>query len=332
MTFSPSARCLRRLASLLAACAIGNASAAGAPAGYSGLYGGGPLYKHGARHITEIQQSGFTEIIVWSVEVDAAGDLNLNGEFPLTVGGAYVGNATWPDFAADLAAMKQGSARRITLSVGSSNANPSDFDHVKALVMAQGTGPSSPLRQAFQALRQALPAVDAIDFDDESTYDAPTMIPFAVMLGELGYHVTLSPYQRAGFWTSVASEINTRRPGTLDGVHLQAYSGGAGNSPCSGWNFGSVPVFPGLWDASSTPAQVQQQMQRWKTRCGIAGGFLWLYDDIAGKTIHGQSSVQAYAAAIHNGLGLRARPGGRDSRGGVAYNDGTPRPATPTQP
>jgi len=300
---------LHRVFMALAGVALASSTAA-ATTGYTGVYGGGPLYKHVASNITEIRNSGFTEVIVWSVEVSAAGDLNINGEFPLTSAGAYVGNNTWPNFAADLAAMKQGSAKRITFSVGSSNANPSDFDHIKALVQAQGTGPTSILYKAFQALKQALPSLDAIDFDDESTYDSATMTQFAVMLGNLGYHVTMSPYTNASFWTSVVSNINTQLAGTVDGVHLQAYSGGAGNSPCSGWNFGSVPVFPGLWDSNDTPPQMQSQMQSWKSQCGITGGFLWLYDDVVGKTYNGQDSAQAYAAAINTALGIDPYPTG----------------------
>ena len=48
---------------------------------------------------------------VWSVEVSSVGDLNFNGEFPLTSGGVYVGNETYPNFAADLATLKQGSVQ-----------------------------------------------------------------------------------------------------------------------------------------------------------------------------------------------------------------------------
>jgi hypothetical protein len=299
-----------RTVALAALCGIACSSAAWAATGYTGVYGGGPLYKHVASTISEIQNSGFNEVIVWSVQVTAAGDLNFNGEFPLTSGGVYVGNNTWPNFAADLTSMKQGSPKRITFSVGSSNANPSDFDHVKSLVQSEGTGPTSSLYKSFQALKQALPSVDAIDFDDESTYDSATMTQFAVMLGNLGYHVTMSPYTNSAFWTSVVSNINSQLPGTVDGVHLQAYSGGAGNSPCSGWNFGSVPVFPGLWDANYTPPAMQTQMQNWKYQCGITGGFLWLYDDIVGKTYNGQNSAQAYAGAINNALGINTYPAG----------------------
>jgi hypothetical protein len=50
--------------------------------GYMRIFGGGPIYKN-ANNITELKQSGFTEVILWSVEVKANGDLNLNGEFRL---------------------------------------------------------------------------------------------------------------------------------------------------------------------------------------------------------------------------------------------------------
>ncbi|MFG6461692.1 hypothetical protein ACG04Q_08930 [Roseateles sp. DXS20W] len=307
MNFSPQdsggAALLRKAVACLALFGSAFTCAADGAKGYIGVYGGGPLYQHADRNVNELKNSSFNEIIIWSVQVSASGDLNLNGEFPLTSGGVYVGNNTWPNFAADLVTLKQGSAKRITFSVGSSNANPSDFDHIKALVLAQGTGPDSALYRSFQALKRALPSVDAIDFDDESTYDASTMTQFGVMLGNLGFRVTMSPYVKADFWTSVVADINARRPGTVDGVHLQAYSGGARNSPCSGWNFGSVPVFPGLWSANATPPAVQAKMQAWKNECGITGGFMWLFDEFAGKAYNGQSATQAYALAISNGVG-----------------------------
>ena len=94
----------------------------------------------------------------------------------------------------------------------------------------------------------------AIDFDDENCYDQSSMVKFAVMLGTLGYKVSLCPYTNSSFWTGVASQANTQRPGTVDRVHLQCYAGGGGNSPNSAWNFGTVPVHPGLWDSSDTPS------------------------------------------------------------------------------
>jgi hypothetical protein len=271
--------------------------AASAQTGYTGIFGGGPFYKGNVQpNILEIENSGFTEAIVWSVEVSSVGDLNFNGEFPLTSNGVYVGNQTYPNFPADMAQLKQGTVKRVTFSVGSSNYG--DWENITALIEAQGTGPTSILYQDFQALKAAIPALDAIDFDDENSYNSPTTIEFGVMLGQLGYHVMPDPYTNNNYWINVVSQINTQLPGTVDGVHLQAYAGGSGNNPCVGWNFGSVPVFPGLWDQVDTPAQVESIMSGWHSECGIIGGFLWLYDDIVGTGLAAQ-----YASAINIGVG-----------------------------
>src|SRR5579863_8561472 len=266
-----------------------------AQTGYTGIFGGGPLYKNSA-NITEIENSGFTEAIVWSVEVSSTGDLNFNGEFPLTTGGVYVGNQTYPDFPGDMAQLKQGTVKRVTFSIGSSNVG--DWQDITALIEAQGTGPTSILYQDFAALKAAIPALDAIDFDDENSFNSPTTIEFGVMLGQLGYHVMPDPYTNNNYWTNVVAQINSQLPGTVDGVHLQAYAGGQGNNPCVGWDFGSVPVFPGLWDQNDTPAQVESIMSGWHSQCGIIGGFMWLYDDFVGNGLAAQ-----YAAAINTAVG-----------------------------
>ncbi|HUO17904.1 MAG TPA: hypothetical protein VMX38_23205 [Verrucomicrobiae bacterium] len=291
------ALCLRPAALLLSILGIALASPmASAQTGYTGIFGGGPFYKNSAANITEIENSGFSEAIVWSVEVSSAGDLNFNGEFPLTSGGVYVGNETWPDFPAQMAQLKQGTVKRVTFSVGSSNYG--DWENITALVEAQGTGPSSILYKDFQALKAAIPALDAIDFDDENSFNSPTTIQFGVMLGKLGYHVMPDAFDDASYWTSVVSQINTRLAGTVDGVHLQAYAGGSGNNPCQGWNFGNVPVFPGLWDQDDTPSQVETIMSGWHSQCGIIGGFMWLYDDFVGTGLAAQ-----YASAINTAVG-----------------------------
>lgn len=270
--------------------------AATAQTGFTGIFGGGPFYKNAANNITEIENSGFTEAIVWSVEVNSTGDLNFNGEFPLTSAGVYVGNETHPDFPGNMALLKQGTVTRVTFSVGSSNVG--DWQDITALVKAQGTGPTSILYKDFQALKAAIPALDAIDFDDENSFNSPTTVEFAVMLGKLGYHVTPDPFDDSSYWTSVVSKINTQLPGTVDGVHLQAYAGGEGNNPCVGWNFGSVPVFPGLWDKNDTPSQVESIMSGWHTQCGIIGGTMWLYDDFVGTGL-----AAKYASAINTAVG-----------------------------
>jgi hypothetical protein len=280
------------------------AGAATAQTGYVGILGGGPVYKHIPKNIRELENSGFNELIVWSVEVGSTGDLNLNGEFPLTSDGEYIGNETYPKFPADLKKIKRGTVKRVTLSIGSSNYG--DWENIEALIESQGTGPGSILYQDFAALKAALP-LDAIDFDEENGYDESSTIKFAVMLGKLGYEVTMDPYTDSGFWTDVVSKINKKRAGTVDAIHLQTYAGGEGNSPCSGskmnWNFGSVPVYPGVSDQPSappdlTPAEVKRAMKTWHTQCGITGGWLWIFDQIAGTDL-----VRKYAHAITSGVG-----------------------------
>jgi hypothetical protein len=185
--------------------------------------------------------------------------------------------------------------KRITFSIGSSNFG--DWQDITNLVKTQGTGPGSILYKDFQALKAAIPALDAIDFDDENSFNSSTTIAFAVMLGRLGYHVMPDAFDDSSYWTSVVSQINSQFPGTVDGVHLQAYAGGSGNNPCMGWNFGTVPVFPGLWDLNDTPSQVQSTMISWHSQCGIVGGFMWLYDDLVGNGLAAQ-----YASAINNAV------------------------------
>jgi hypothetical protein len=292
----------RRMAWALALCGIGACgSAAAAQTGYIGVLGGGAVVQHIKKNINELRNGGFTEVIIWSVEVNSTGDLNLDGGFPMTSAGVYIGNQTYPHLPAQLATIKGGGkVKRFTLSIGSSNYG--DWEDIKALVDSQGTGKNSILYKDFAAIKAALP-IDAVDFDDENGYDAESTIKFAVMLGKLGYKVTMDPYTNNAYWISVVSQINDQRAGTVDGIHLQTYAGGDGNTPCSGWDFGKVPVYPGVSDQSSappylTPPQAKAAMQNWHKQCGITGGWLWILDQIAGT-----KQVRQYAQAITKGVG-----------------------------
>ena len=294
-------RTVRRMAA--AGLALGGAAvfagAAVAQAGYIGILGGGPVYKHNPANIRELRNAGFNELIVWSVEVGETGDLNLNGEFPLTANGKYIGDQTWPRFAHDLLSIKTGAVTRITFSIGSSNVG--DFQHIKALVDSQGTGKTSILYKDFVSLGAALP-IDAIDFDDENSYDSESTVKFALMLGKLGFHVTMNPYTRNSYWTSVVSEINTQTPGLVDAIHLQTFAGGAGNTPCAGWDFGGVSVYPGLSDQPAappylTPHNAKLKLANWHAQCGITGAWLWIFDQIQGTKL-----PKRYAHAMTRGV------------------------------
>ncbi|OQP62410.1 hypothetical protein A3860_29065 [Niastella vici] len=265
--------------------------------GNSGIYAGGPVYKNRSYSISELKGSGYTCVVVWTIHIDASGNLNFNAEFPLVQNGAYIGASTYPNFASDIASLKSAPTSINRVEFCLSAWGSSTFANIKTLINAQGTGSASTLYKNFQALKNTFPAVDAIGFDDESTYDVSSATAFAVMLGGLGFRVSLVPYTASSFWTSVATNTNNQRAGTVDRVDLQCYSGGAGNNPCN-WNFGSIPLYAGLWDAEKSTSQVQSQLTTWKNNCNIAGGFMWLYDDFDNT-----SGTKAYATAINNVFG-----------------------------
>jgi hypothetical protein len=305
--FFPSPGSIIRLATgllILAVSAFAQTASSQPPTGkfrgYTGIFGGGPYYKTAnfnvPKDIHELQVSGFSEAIVWSVEVSPTGDLNFNGEFPLTKDGVYIGDKTYPKFSANMTKLKAaGIVKRVTFSIGSSNYG--DWEDITSLIEKQGVGPQSVLYRDFAALKQAIPALDALDFDDENSYNLPTTVKFGVMVGKLGYHVAPDPYTNASYWQNVVSEINKQLPGTVDGVHLQAYAGGQGNTPCSGWDFGDVPIFPGLWDQNYDPSQVESIMHGWHEQCGIIGGTMWIYDDFVLDGL-----AKQYAEAINEGV------------------------------
>jgi len=274
-----------------------------ATANVRGTFAGGPLYKSGyAANITELRNSGLTTVIIWTIHIDASGNLNLNAEFPICSSGTYTGNSTYPNFPASVALLKTAptSIDRIEICVLGYNATGS-FASIKSLIASQGTGTTSILYRNFNALKQAIPQITAVNFDDEATYDNASSKAFALMLGDLGYQVTMCPYTNSSYWNTLVSQINTTRPGLVDRIYLQCYAGGASNNPCS-WNVGGVPIYPGLWGGTThmSASQVQSKLATWNS-C-LSGGWIWLYDDIIG-------SMASYNTAIVNGVGGGTVPG-----------------------
>ena len=269
---------------------------------HSVLYGGGPLYSYAGTHRDMIRASGFTTIVLWTIHVHGDGDLVLN-DHKIVDNGVYVGRAAWP---AEVAAFKTGdtSVNRIEIAVGSWGV--ADFETIESLIAAQGAGPTSILYKNFQTLRNALPSIDAVSFDDESNYDVNSTVTFSVMLRDLGYQISLCPYMRSSFWKSVYDNVNSLRPGTVDRVDLQCYAGGGGNNPGT-WNnyFNGLKVTPGLWCYPNspngyTPAQVETKMTEWRGAYNIAGGFMWLLDDMLPH--QATYPVSAYGRAINDAL------------------------------
>ena len=250
-----------------------------AQAGRAAIFGGGPLYTDGQPVMDILRASGFTTVILWSLHVSDNGDLYYN-DVKIVSNGAYVGDSTWPGL---LGTLKQAptSVNRIEVSVGAGGTP--DWEHIMALVDAQGTGPGSILYQNFQALRAATGA-DAINSDDESCYDVESTLAFAHMIATIGFRsFTFAPYTYESYWAQVKQILGDQ----VDRAYLQCYSGGTGNDPKQWSQALGMSVDPGLWCRNGagcaegdSPAQVASQLQQWHSSADIPGGFIWLYDDI----------------------------------------------------
>jgi hypothetical protein len=269
----------------------------------SGVFGGGPFYHDADTVMPTMRASGFSTVVLWSIHVHANGDLVLN-DVPIFSNGSYIGSdAAWPGKVATLKNAPT-SVTRVEFSVGAGGT--ADFESIESLIGSQGTGPTSILYKNFSALKAAIPITDAVNFDDESNYDVATTVAFSVMLGDLGYKVTLCPYTNSTFWTSVFNQTNSQRPGLVDRVLLQVYAGGANNNPAT-WSgyFGGLQVEAGLWSrhaincaTGDTPSSVRTKMTNW--RSSIGGGWMWLLDDML--TCDSQYPLKDYAAAINEAL------------------------------
>ena len=265
----------------------------------SAIYAGGPVYYGRDYSIDELRNSGFETVIVWTIHIEANGDLGFNGEFPLVRNGGYVGNESYPDFPGDVARLKAAPTSVRRVEFGLSAAGSGTFEAVRTFYEREGFGPGTTLYRNFAALREAIPGIDALNNDDESTYHAPSAVAFTKMLAELGFRNAIVPYTNSGFWRTLVSEVNAAYPGNIDRNYLQCYAGGAFNNPCSStWDFG-IPMYPGLWGGNGrqSPADVENRMNAWQDECDITGGFMWIYDDFDNSP-----AVADYAGAINRAL------------------------------
>lgn len=272
----------------------------------SAIYAGGPVYYHRDYAIDELRNSGFTTVIVWTIHIQANGDLTFNGEFPLVENGVYVGDQLYPNFPDDIAMLKTAPTSITRVEFGLSAAGSGTFAAVQDFYNSEGFGPGTTLYENFSALKNAIPDIDAFNNDDESTYHVASAVAFTKMLAELGFKNAIVPYTNSGFWSALVSQVNADYPGNIDRNYLQCYAGGSGNNPCSpSWDFG-IPVYPGMWGGPghSSTASVENQMNSWQNNCGITGGFMWIYDDFDNSP-----NVAAYAAAINNALAPAGAPG-----------------------
>lgn len=261
----------------------------------NGIYAGEPLYQQSATAIGELKNSGYNTVIVWNIHICENGSFTLNEEFPLIKEGQYVGYNSYPYYQCAIADLKKAptSVQRIEFSIGSSIGTT--FANIKSLVDSTGTGSDSILYRNFQTLKSSFPEIDAINYDDEVFYDTNSAVLFSTMLADLGFKITLCPYTNQSFWSQLTSQVNNKRPGTIEAAYLQCYEGGNDNNPCD-WDLNGIPVYPGL-HTEFTLKYIKDQLLDWKKECDITGGWMWRYENMVGD-------ASQYANIINNIFGI----------------------------
>ena len=271
---------------------------------YSAVYGGGPFYFGGQATMDDLKFSGITTVIFWTLHIGENGELIFN-DIPIVADGEYIGRPGWP---AEIASLKQAPTGINRIQFGVASAGVEDFQRIDELISEQGTGPDSILFRNFDALKKAIPEIDAIDFDDESHYRIPPTVRFSLMLAKLGYQVTFVPFTNQEFWRRSYRKIELMQPGVVDRVYIQGYAGGASNQP-SLWNglFGDLNVSMGLWTThgsdcqlGDSPEEFNAEFINWNEE--VDGGFIWIYDDLL--LCLGRRGMAEYANAINNALNI----------------------------
>lgn len=269
---------------------------------YSAVFGGGPFYSGGDAVINDMRNSGFTTAILWTIHIEEDGSMIFNDKAVINQNGEYVGDPNWGKRLAKLLEAPT-TVDRIELGIGAWGSK--SWENIKKLIDAEGTGSETKLFKALKKLKEITGAT-AINYDDEYTYDVESTVQFSLMLDELGLKVSLCPYTQTAYWQSVYQKVEAERQDVIDRVYLQCYAGGAGNNP-SAWNqyFGDIDVSMGLWckngnscSDGDSPSEIETKLNIEKDN--IAGGFIWLYDDIKSCSEYGKT--QAYATAINNAL------------------------------
>jgi hypothetical protein len=218
--------------------------------------------------INGFRASGMTTMILFQMSVLTDGDFVYDGQ-TICSGGSYVGTSNWGSLLSQCRVAPSG-INRIEICLG--GAGDASWTDIKNLITNNGTNSTAVLYQNLSALRNAL-GIDAIDSDDELTYDSASAIQFGQMCAAVGLHLTLCPYTNKSYWHAVQSALGSN---ICDLVYLQCYQGGAGNDPANWASSLGVPVshiIPGYWD-NERDATFLTNMLAWSKE-GCTGGWLW---------------------------------------------------------
>ncbi|MBN2534051.1 MAG: dockerin type I repeat-containing protein [Spirochaetales bacterium] len=242
--------------------------------------------------LNDLKGSGFDTCIIFSIDGTSEGNFTFFGT-PVFTDGNYVGPAGWPD---KIRSLKTGSTsiKRLAFCL----AGP--YGTYKTYMNTYGTGPETAWYRNFAKLKE-LTGADAVDFNDENSYDVDAMVKLGRMLDNIGYKVTLCPYNNTSVWISVKSQLGD----IVDAVNLQCYDGGRYNNVGT-WNtyFGGLKVTPLFWTlhadgTGDTYSTAETKVRDWKNSYGIISAGAWQYSDMRD---YGGGTAARFNAAIRNGL------------------------------
>jgi len=266
---------------------------------YSGIYASA-MYDDDK--VQDLKQSGLTTLILFTIHINADGSMNFNDTPIINASGEYIGPENWP---ATVRAHRQGesSIERIEICVGAWG-SPS-YDNITKLMAEFGQSAANPLYKGWHTLKE-LTGADAINHDDEKTFDVDATTEFILMTEKLGYKHTFVPFNHLNdFWKPLFDNVEAARPGLIDRVYVQCYDGGAPNQYLlNRWNvFGNIKVSMGLWaqrpdGSKDTPADFYEKLN--ENARFIDGGFIWEYNEMLNNP-EGYK-VKEYADAINKAL------------------------------
>jgi hypothetical protein len=294
------------------------------------------------KHVTDIQGSGVTTVIVGMLHVGYPRDTDpgmelgdfVYNDYPkglLVRGGKFNPNGSQAikDWPAQVARLKQqGSVQNVFLVVGSPPEYWPDFGTMQQMF---AEGKADLLKQNLVALKEALTidgrcAIDGFDIDCEETgtVDKKTIVRFCEMVFDLGFKVTFCPYSDHEWWQDCMKALWNKNK--LSWWNLQCYSGGSSNlhnlqpwidalSEVVGPD-GAAYLVPGLAPAGeddvggdvhcpSGSDSFETIAAGWNNP-KLAGMFLWRYDPLAlaknQGLCGGQNNLKNYVKAINEGL------------------------------
>lgn len=267
-----------------------------ATAATAGIYGGGKFYTMSPSTTSSIRDAGWTTLFLFTIHIRPNGDFYYNDTL-IATNGNYVGDPAWRS-RLDAVRAAPSSVYRIELCIGSWGSG--SFQAIKDRIAADGTGSNTILYRNMLAMKNAL-GIDAVQYDDELTYDANSAVAYGNMLANMGLKVTLCPYTNSSFWKSVLTQLGSK----VDAIYLQCYDGGAGNDPAAWSAYLGRKVIPGYWvhtgdgpSSATSLANFSAKMLSWRNSAGVNGGFCWMADDI------GPYGMNEYAEAIHRNLNM----------------------------